>query len=343
MRQDCTTQCYGMIPGQSLALDLYGGQGGKDGQPIAPFKFQSEDMQGTNPKFDARDANGTKWRVKLGDEARPEVVASRLLWAVGYFVNDDYVITSARIRGAANWNAERSAIRDQEIQDARFEKKPDQQKKIGIWRWKENPFSGSKEFNGLRVMMAVMNNWDLKDVNNAVYSDKSSNREIFLSSDIGATFGTNGLSWTKERSKGDLDTFQKSKFIIHQDSSVVDFGTPAAPAKVLALNAKAYQMRRDLEWIGKDIPIDDARWIGSLLKQLTPSATGGRVSRGSFSAQKRLTDMSEVVEERIRELSALMRAHCAGTSAGASSETGLNVVKLLVDAIFALQEFVVGA
>ena len=34
------------------------------------------------------------------------------------------------------------------------------EKKIGIWRWRHNPFFGSREFNGLRVMMALLNNWD---------------------------------------------------------------------------------------------------------------------------------------------------------------------------------------
>src|SRR6185437_1247788 len=71
-------------PGNIASLDLYYGQGGKDGEPAPPFTFESEDKHGTNPKFDARDANGKKWRVKLGVEAQPEVVASRLLWAMGY-------------------------------------------------------------------------------------------------------------------------------------------------------------------------------------------------------------------------------------------------------------------
>src|SRR5437762_8451574 len=48
-------------PGTIAALDLYDGQGGKEGQPAAPFKFESEDTRGTNPKFDARDAKGRKW------------------------------------------------------------------------------------------------------------------------------------------------------------------------------------------------------------------------------------------------------------------------------------------
>src|SRR5579863_6226309 len=234
-------------PGRISALDLFDGQGGQQSQHAPPFKFESEDMHGTNPKFDARDANGTKWRVKLGDEARPEVVASRLLWAVGYFVNDDYVIASARVEGLHMQRGAKLA-RNEQIEEARFEKRPDKQKKIGIWKWRENPFIGTKEFNGLRVMMAVMNNWDLKDENNAVYSDKSSDHDIFLASDIGATFGTNGLSWTKDRSKGDVSSFQKSKFITHQTAATVDFGTPAAPVPLLAVNAKQFQKRRDLEW-----------------------------------------------------------------------------------------------
>jgi hypothetical protein len=290
-------------PGAISALNLYLGQGGKEGQPAPPFKFEAEDTHGTNPKFDARDANGTKWRVKLGDEARPEVVASRLLWAAGYFVNDDYVIASARVEGLHLERGGKLAGHEQ-IEEARFEKKPDQQKKIGIWKWRENPFIGTREFNGLRVMMAVMNNWDLKDVNNAVYSDQASDRDIFLTSDIGATFGTNGLSWTKDRSKGDVDTFQKSKFIKHQTGTTVDFATPAAPAKILAVNAKRYQMRRDLEWIGEQIPVADARWVGSLLKQLSHQQLVDAFRAGHFPPDE-IEAYVAVVEERIQELSAL--------------------------------------
>src|ERR1700751_2842826 len=52
-------------PGTISELDLLYGQGGKEGAPVSPFKFQEEDLHGTNPKFDVRDARGTKWRVKI--------------------------------------------------------------------------------------------------------------------------------------------------------------------------------------------------------------------------------------------------------------------------------------
>ena len=290
-------------PGQIASLDLFYGQGGIDGAPTAPFKFESEDMQGTNPKFDVRDAKGTTWRVKLGDEARPEVAASRLLWAVGYFVDDDYLVASAEIPGLQLTRGAMLAS-DGHVDDARFEKKPEGQKKIGIWRWDSNPFTGTREFNGLRVMMAVMNNWDLKDVNNAVYEDQGSNRDLFLTSDIGATFGTNGLSWSKSRSKGDVDTFEKSKFITRSNKSDVDFATPAAPNAILIARPNRYQKRRDLEWIGKKIPVDDARWIGSLLKQLSHKQLVDAFRAGGFPAED-IQKYVEIVESRISELAAL--------------------------------------
>lgn len=290
-------------PGAISALDLFHGQGGREGHPVAPFDFKSEDLHGSNPKFDALDGRGTRWRVKLGDEARPEVVASRLLWAVGYFVNDDYVLESARIQ---NLHLTRggSLVSEDEVVDARFEKKPEGEKKIGTWSWKENPFTGTKEFNGLRVMMAVMNNWDLKDVNNAVFEDTNADKDIFLTSDVGATFGTNGLSWSKARSKGDVDTFEKSKFIIRKTDSEVDFATPAAPNPVFVANRKVYHRRRNLEWIGRNIPIADVRWIGALLSQLSHQQLVDAFRAGRFPPEE-IDRYVSVVEARIKELATL--------------------------------------
>ena len=290
-------------PGPISALDLFYGQGGRDGRPVAPFKFASEDLRGSNPKFEVLDAHGTKWRVKLGDEARPEVVASRLLWAVGYFVNDDYVLESAHVEHLHLTRGESLASND-EIVDARFERKPEGEKKIGSWRWAQNPFSGTKEFNGLRVMMALMNNWDLKDVNNAVLEDKAADRDIFLTSDIGATFGTNGLSWSKARSKGDVGTYEKSKFIARKTGTAVDFATPAAPTSILLPDVRLYRRRHGLEWIGKNIPIADARWIGSMLKQLSHQQLGDAFRAGHFPPED-IERYVTVVEGRIKELAAL--------------------------------------
>ena len=294
-------------PGNIASLDLYWGVAGKGGQPKAPFTFVSEDSNGTNPKFDARDANGTKWRVKEGEEAQPEVVASRLLWAMGYYVNEDYVIPGGTVAGVKMKRGS-SELKNGTLMNARFARKPDGQKKIGIWEWKTNPFYGSREFNGLRVMMAVMNNWDLKDVNNAVFMDKKGNQQIFLVSDIGASFGSNGVSWSRSRSKGNIDSFKSSGFIQSTTTSTVSFSTPKKPTGMLlttlGATAKSFAMRKDLDWIGNDIPLQDARWIGGMLGQLSHQQLIDAFRAGNFSEEE-VNAYVDVVESRITELKKL--------------------------------------
>jgi hypothetical protein len=294
-------------PGNIAEKDLYYGHGGRGSTPKGPFIFESEDQSGTSPKFDVRDSSRRKWRVKLGVEARPEVVASRLLWAVGYFVNDDYVVPSADIQGLSLKRGANLA-KGGHIVDARFAMKPEGQKKIGYWKWEDNPLTKTKEFNGLRVMMAVLNNWDLKDINNAVYQDKRNNRQILLASDIGATFGTNSLSWTVSRSKGNADSYKSSGFLQRVTATDVDFATPKRPNTLLAetvgTGAKQYAMRSGMDWIGNNIPRKDARWIGLLLGQLSHSQLVDAFRAGNFPHAE-IETYVKVVEARIAELKGL--------------------------------------
>jgi hypothetical protein len=294
-------------PGNIASLDLFYGQGGSKGLPAPPFTFESEDHSGTNPKFDARDANGKKWRVKLGEEVRPEVVASRLLWATGYYVNDDYVLADAEIQGV-HLSRGGNLVKHGRVSEARFARKPGGQKKIGIWKWKENPFTGTREFNGLRVMMAVMNSWDLKDINNAVFEDSRTGQDLFLMSDVGATFGTNGLSWTNARSKGNLESFKGSKFIEKTTATTVSFGTPKPPTarliETFGAGAKDYANRAGMDWIGKDIPRQDARWVALMLKQLSHQQLVDAFRAGHFPPED-IDAYVELVESRIQELSSL--------------------------------------
>lgn len=293
-------------PGQVGAKDLLSGRGGTDHQPKAPFTFLSEDHNGTNPKFDVRDADGKKWRVKLGTEARPEVVASRLLWAVGYFTNEDYLLPSATVANL-KMRRGRDLIHGDQITDARFERKPGGDKKIGDWRWKDNPFKNTKELNGLRVMMAVMNNWDLKDVNNAVYQDDKHDRQIFLVSDIGATFASNNEHIHHDTDKGNLASYEHSKFITKKTDKDVSFGTPMLPVGLLregpVLLGETVR-RSAIDWIGKEIPVQDARWIGGLLGQLSHKQLEDAFRAGNFPDDEREAFVS-IVESRIAELKAL--------------------------------------
>src|SRR6185437_3280164 len=295
-------------PGNISAKDLFYGEAGKDGQPVPPFKFIAEDTNGTNPKFDVEDANGKKWRVKLGEESRPEVVASRLLWAVGYYVNDDYLLHVATIQGLDIKRGAKHVHNGEQVIDSRFARKPGKETKTAIWEWKTNPFRDTREFNGLRVMMAVINNWDLKDVNNAVYTNEKTGHQTFLVSDIGATFATNSLQTSRAKDKGNVDSYVDSKFITRTTASTVDFGTPSAPTGVLiktaGIMAADYERRKGYDWIGDNIPREDARWIGSMLGQLSHEQLVDAFRAGNFPPESIDQYVTEL-EARIAQLKAL--------------------------------------
>ena len=86
-------------PGPITARDMRVGPGARHLAPVGPFTFVKEDKGGESPKFEVKDARGTTWVVKLGEEAQAETVATRLVWSVGYFTEEAYYLPRVRIRG----------------------------------------------------------------------------------------------------------------------------------------------------------------------------------------------------------------------------------------------------
>ena len=58
----------------------------------ARYDIDSKDTAGFSVTYKVRDAAGRKWNVKIGPEAQTEVVASRILWAVGYHQVPSYFV-----------------------------------------------------------------------------------------------------------------------------------------------------------------------------------------------------------------------------------------------------------
>jgi hypothetical protein len=293
-------------PADIATRDMIYGPGGAEHQPKGPFKFVKEDMNGTSPKFVITDANGVKWKVKLGAESHPETVASRLVWAAGYYADEEYFLPGFQVENIPSGlhRGEKYVEPNGIVHDARLKRYVKGEEKSGTWKWRDNPFSGTREFNGLRVMMAVINNWDLKDENNAVYENEG--KRIYLVSDLGASFGTTGRSVTRAESKGNLANYteSESKFITHVAPPVVDFGVPSRPALIHVLEASEFKSRVDMEWIGKQIPIADARWIGSILAKLSPEQIQAAFGAAGYSPQE-VVGFSAIVEERISDLNKL--------------------------------------
>src|SRR5436305_13153069 len=146
-------------PGDIKSRDLFYGPGGKEHQPQGPMKFMEEDSEGSNPKFDLKDSNGDTWKAKLGVEAQPETAAVRLLWAVGYFADADYFVPELKVDGMPSLKrGGRVGDANGNLKNVRLKYRGG--KKEGTWKWDHNPFVGTRELNGLRVMMALLNNWE---------------------------------------------------------------------------------------------------------------------------------------------------------------------------------------
>jgi len=291
-------------PGDLPTLDLYYGAGGKEHapDPNGTFTFVEEDMKQTSPKFDVVDAQGEKWRVKLGQEPQAETAATRLLWAAGYFVDEDYYVAELKVeklpklhRGQEFVTADGTAVRG-----ARLKRKSKDMKKLGDWSWFENPFVGTKELNGLRVMMCLVNNWDLAADNNAIY--EVDGERHYLVSDVGASFGSTGSSIS--RSKGKLDDYAKSKFIEKTNADTVDFVMHSKPFFLTAVNVPNYRHRSRMEEVGKHIPRADAKLLGQRLAQLSESQIQDCFRAAGYS-QDKIDGYTKVVQQRIAELVAL--------------------------------------
>ncbi|MBZ5626527.1 MAG: hypothetical protein LAQ69_48770 [Acidobacteriia bacterium] len=291
-------------PTDMASRDLFWGSGGRQDQPHGPFTFVKEDLDGTSPKFVVRDRDGVKWKVKLGLEARPETVAARIVWAAGYYTGEDYFVPDLQVQGmpVRLHRGYKLVAPDGSVPNVRLKREWTEEKKIGNWHWRDNLFTGTRELNGLKVMMALINNWDLKDENNAIYQ-KGSER-IYMVSDLGASFGSAGRSWPRDRAKGNLDSYHQSMFLRQVTDGWIDFRVPARPRYVYLVNPKEYIRRVGLERIGRQVPRADARWMGELLAHLSTRQIRDAFRAAGYSPQE-VEGFAAVFENRIAILTDL--------------------------------------
>jgi hypothetical protein len=291
-------------PADISSRDLYYGPGGAKDQPHGPFVFVKEDLNGTQPKLVIKDRDGIKWKLKFGAETRPEAAASRIVWSAGFFADEDYFLPDLVIRNmpAKLHRGDKFIEPDGLSHNARLKRYVEGEKKAGAWKWKENPFVGTRELNGLRVMMALINNWDLKDVNNAIYN--SDGTQTYRVSDLGASFGSTGLPASPASGKGNLEKYEDSKFIQKVEPPLISFNVPSRPALLDVFAAKDFANRVDMQWIGKDIPIADARWLGQIMSRLSPGQIEKAFAAAGFSPQE-TAGFSRVLLGRIAELNQL--------------------------------------
>ena len=148
-------------------------RGARSGHPIhgAVYTFVEAKRGGVNPGMTVRDPAGRIWKVKqpplVGRRAEGpiEVVLSRVLSAVGYHQPPVYYLrafTVADDSGTRRTVGGRFRLNDPSLKD------------VGDWSWQQNPFVGTRPYQGLLVILLMFNSSDLKNSNNTLYEFRPS-------------------------------------------------------------------------------------------------------------------------------------------------------------------------
>ncbi len=292
-----TTDVIWQNPGAPERLDFVGGIGGRRNAPRPPFQFVEESSSGTTPKVKVRDANGRQWTAKWGSEVNSEVFASRIAWAAGYIVEPSYFVASGRIIGVGKLDRAKDYVSsDGSFRDARFEAKTESiasHKDEESWRWDQNPFLGTKELDGLKIIVMLVSNWDNKDQRDAGRGSNTCIYDVqtpsgvarkYVISDWGGSMGKWGGVLRREKwdAKGYAD---QSKDFLQYKSGRWQFGYSG-------------QHTDDFK---KDISPTSITWIANRLSRITDrQIRDGLTACGA--APNEIPIFAAAVRERIRQL-----------------------------------------
>src|SRR5215218_4748417 len=220
--------------------DLYSGPGAELRPELKGVKYLGRQSGGNNIKHRIKDGNGVEWVVKAADESQPEIVATRLLWAIGYKTEIDHLAEKFNIEKIGSYR------------NVRLEARPDNIKRLDRWSWTNNPFLKTREFDGLKVMMALINNWDIKDENTVVLKD--GDKHFYVVSDHGSSFGklADRSDSRSGRSVNKPEHYANSPFIKGVNNGFIEFHYHGAAEDLISR-----------------IPVENARWLADMLVQLS--------------------------------------------------------------------------
>jgi hypothetical protein len=134
----------------------------------------------------------------------------------------------------------------------RFRLKEDTLKDLGSWSWQENPFIGSRPFEGLLALMMMFNATDLKNSNNTLYEHRRGDlvEHWYVARDVGAALGDTHRFAPR---KGDAQAFAAHPFILGVSNGHVTFAYHGWYRKL----------------VEDRITPDHVRWASDLLGQLS--------------------------------------------------------------------------
>jgi hypothetical protein len=266
-------------PEDISSRDLYLGSGGTAMKPnLRRIRFIKEETGGYSKKFRIRDAAGRVWVAKVGNESQAETAAVRLVWAAGYETEVNYLVPRLTIPGKGTF------------ENVRLEARPATEKRLDEWKWEENPFVGKPELQGLKTMMLLLSNWDIKDSNNQIVRVKGTRKLRYIVSDLGATFGKTGnlpVLWRFTRSRNKPEDYEKAKFIEGVKGNIVNFRYGGKKREIF-----------------DDITVDQALWLGNWLAKLSRAQITDAFRAANYDREE-IEILTDAVLDRINQLLSL--------------------------------------
>jgi len=263
-------------PDDIESRNLLLGAGGDAMKPdLSRVTFVAVKEGGWSTKYTVKDAKGNEWVAKLSKEAQPETAANRLLWAIGYHTEISHLAPELEIQGKGTFK------------NVRLEARPKDVKRAGDWLWANNPFVGKPEFQGLKIMMLLINNWDMKDDNNEILATKgvTDSERRFIISDLGATFGKTGGIISRSRNKP--EDYVKAEFVKGIRGNRVEFHYGGKNGKLF-----------------EDITVEHAKWLASWLSRLSDEQIKDAFRAANYSAAE-VDMLADAVRARINTLNNL--------------------------------------
>lgn len=299
-------------PGDISARDLRHGSGAAELAPVGPFTFIREEKTGTSPKFRVKDSRGVTWTVKLGVEAQAETVATRIVWAMGYFAEETYYLDRFEVQKLPRLSRGQEFVENGSVvRGGRFEPRRKGVTRGEIWDWLKNPFVGSRELDGLKVLMVLLANYDTRLDNNHIlyqkHPDSGQMEARYVVTDIGATLGQVGGLGGK-RVKNSLEDFKMSKFILGVENGVVEFDystRPKGAGKFASIFSPGYgKNQANKEKAMRRIPVENAKWMGVMLSRLSGDQLKDVFQAANYD-KTTMEGFIKVLRERIERLAKL--------------------------------------
>lgn len=254
-------------PTDLASRDLFYGPWGRENAPESADTFTLIEYKrsGVSLGMTVKDGQDREWSVKLpypGDmdsEAPVEVTVSRLLSAIGYPQPPVYFLPAFKLK---------DDLGTRTMAGGRFRLKHDTLKEEGSWRWEDNPFIGTRPYQGLLVILMMLNSTDLKNSNNTLYRHRTGDlvEQWYAVRDLGAALGDDHRLAPR---KNHVDAFETTAFVTGVSNGHVTFA-----------NRGWYQ-----DLVRERITPADVEWAANLLGQLSEQQWNDAFRAGGYEPE----------------------------------------------------------